>query len=87
MITNTYHPSKMGNIGDGALITNEIPRSRLLQLGVQHSVEAASFVLITVDTILDNFRSISCEVIRLSLHWSNASIEEEQLQCFVSYVG
>ena len=47
---------------------------------VEDSIEAAGFVRVALDAILDVLWGIAREVVGLSLHRSYASIEEEELR-------
>lgn len=68
----------MRNIGNRALITNEILRCRVLEMLVQNTIQSSGLVLVPVNPILDLFGSISSEVVRLSLHRAHACVHEEQ---------
>jgi hypothetical protein len=47
---------------------------------IEDSVEAFRFVLVTPHAVFDVLRSVSGEVIGLSLHWAYSCIQEEELE-------
>ena len=52
---------------------------------VEHAVQAAGFVLIARDAIFDLLWGVAEKVVRLSLHWSDARVQEEEP--IVDFVG
>lgn len=56
----------MRNISNRALISHQILRARITQVLVQHAVQPPSFVLVSIDAVLDLLRRISREVVRLA---------------------
>ena len=72
------HPAPMRDIRDCALVANEIVRLGILEMLLQHRVQAARLVLISVDAVLDLLRRVSEEMVGLSLHRAHAAVQEEK---------
>lgn len=68
----------MCDISYGALVAHEILGAGCFKMPVQYSVESSGFVLVSVDAVLDLFRCVSEEVVRLALHWAHTSIQKEE---------
>lgn len=80
----------MGNIGNGTFVTDEIPGSGFLEMGIENTVETAGFIYVAVYTVFDALRGVSVEVVGLSLpvwmlvvsleecggyrHWTNTGV-------------
>ena len=62
--TRSGHPRPDGDIGNGAAVAHQIPRSRALQLGLQRPVETARLGIVPVDAVLDLLGSVTCFVVR-----------------------
>jgi len=72
------HPSPMCDVRDGALVTDQIIRLGILQMLLQHRVQTARLVLISVDAVFDLLRRVSEEVVGLPLHRAHAPVQEEE---------
>ena len=66
------HPAPMRDVSYRAFITYEVARRRRRRRGsemlVEHAVQAAGFVLIPGDAVLDLLGCVAEEVVRLALH-------------------
>ena len=52
---------------------------------VEHTVQAAGFILVARDAVFDLLWGVTEKVVRLSLHWSDARVQEEEP--VVDFVG
>lgn len=84
-IPRRCHPAPVRNIGDGALVTDEIARGRFGKVGIQHAIQAARFVHVPIHAVFDFLGGVVGEVVGLSLHGTYARVEEEEP--IVDFVG
>jgi len=64
----------MRNIRNRTLIPNQIPRSRLLKMRIQHSIQPPRLIHITINSIFDPLWSVPAEMVCLALHPISVSI-------------
>lgn len=53
-------PTNAGDVGDGEPISNKEARGGLLELSLEHAIQAASLVGVSVNAVLYLLRSIPC---------------------------
>lgn len=53
------YPAPAGNVGNGQLVADEEARRGLCQLGLHGAVQAAGFIDVAVDAVLDLFGGVS----------------------------
>ena len=68
----------MCNVSYGALVAHKVLGVGYFEMLVQHSIEPSGFILVSIDAVLDLFRCVAEEVVRLALHWAHTSIQEEE---------
>jgi len=68
------------NVGNCAFVSNKVTGLGFLEVGVQNSIKTTGFVDVSLYSVFDVLRSVTGEVVCLSLHGTNASVEEEKLQ-------
>jgi hypothetical protein len=83
--SDTYHPAKMRNISNRALITDQILGLRFLEVCVEDLVQAPHFGLVAFHAVLDFLGGVAREVVGLALHWSHAGVHEEELWLPLSF--
>ena len=71
----------MSNISNRALVSHQPIRPGILEMLVKHAVQPPRFILVAIDPVLYLLRRIASEMVCLSLHGSNARIQEEEPGC------
>lgn len=76
--TSPGNPSPVCNVRNGTLAADEVPGCWLGQMLVKDAVQPPCFILVPIDAIFDLLGGISEEMVCLSLHGSDACVEEEE---------
>ena len=76
--TRPQDPSDMADIRRRDLLAHKIIRPGVLQMLLEHAVEASCFVDVALHPVLDLLRRIAHEVVRLPLHRADAAVLEEE---------
>lgn len=78
----------MRDIRDRALVADKIIRLGVLEMLLQHRVQTARLVLISVDAVFNLLRRVPEEVVGLPLHGAHAPVQEEEpVVNFVAFAG
>ena len=70
------HPAPVRDVGNGASVADQVARRRGGEMFVEDAVEAAGFVLVAGDAVVDLGGGVAVEVVRLALHGADAGVEE-----------
>ena len=72
------HPAPVCDVGNGAFVADQIARCGGGEMAVEDTVQAAGFVLVAGDAVVDLGGGVAVEVICLALHGADAGVEEEE---------
>lgn len=72
------HPAPVRDVSNRAFVADQVARRGGCEMLVEHAVQTAGFILVPRDAVFDLFGGVAEKVIRLSLHWSDARVQEEE---------
>ena len=79
------HPAPVRDVSNRAFVADQVARRGGSQMFVEHAVQAAGFILVARDAVFDLLGGVAEKVVRLSLHWSDTRVQEEEP--VVDFVG
>ena len=71
-------PAPVRDIGYCAFVAYQVAGRRGREMFVEHAVQAAGFVLVARDAVVDFLGCVAEEMVRLALHGSDAGVQEEE---------